>query len=132
MATAAEEFDRAFAAARRQGGGTFTHKGKEYSTKTAEESMLEEYQDKTMPETGYGVRSRDQARAYRDFVVDNAPRGGLSRGANLRADAVKKLRKEGKIDDSKPRLTPNMRYKSGGKVRGDGICQRGRTKGRFV
>tara|TARA_R110000822_G_scaffold302508_1_gene426722 strand:- start:3247 stop:3645 length:399 start_codon:yes stop_codon:yes gene_type:complete len=132
MATAAEEFDRAFAAARRQGSGTFTHKGKEYSTKTAEESMLEEYQDKTVPETGYGVRSRDQARAYRDYVVDNASEKDLSRGANLRADAVKKLRKEGKIDDSKPRLTPNMRYKSGGKVSGDGICQRGRTRGRMV
>ena len=132
MATAAEEFDRAFAAARRQGSKTFTHKGKEYATETAEEDMLREYQDKTVPETGYGVRSRDQARNYRDYVATNTPNESLSRGANLRGDAVRKLRAEGKIDDSKPRLTPNMRYKSGGKVRGDGICQRGRTRGRMV
>jgi hypothetical protein len=129
MPTAAEEFDRAFAAARRQGSETFTHKGKEYTTKTAEEDMLEQYREK-LPETG--MNSKDTRRHYRDYVADRAPSETLSRGANLRGAAVKKLREEGKIDDSKPRLTPNMRYKSGGSVRGDGICQRGKTKGRLV
>jgi hypothetical protein len=129
MPTAAEEFDRAFAAARRQGRPSFTHKGKEYTTKTAEEDMLEQYKEK-LPEIG--MNSKDTRRAYRDYVADQTPSKDLSKGANLRGAAVRKLREEGKIDDSKPRANPNMRYSAGGKVRGDGICQRGKTKGRFV
>jgi hypothetical protein len=129
MPTAAEEFDRAFAAARRQGNPSFIHKGKEYTTKTAEEDMLEQYRE-NLPEIG--MNSKDRQRAYRDYVADRTPSESLSRGANLRGAAVRKLREEGKIDDSKPRATPNMRYSAGGKVRGDGICQRGKTKGRFV
>ena len=124
MATAAEEFDRAFAAARRQGSKTFTHKGKEYTTETAEEDMLREYRGDSS-----GI-AKAQARNYRDYVATNTPNESLSRGANLRGDAVRKLRTEGKIDDSGPSRVRS--FKVGGCVRGDGIAIKGKTKGRVV
>ena len=34
--------------------------------------------------------------------------------------------------DQMKRARASMGFKKGGKVRGDGICKKGRTKGRFV
>ena len=122
MPTAAERFDAAFINARKRGAKTFTHNGKQYSTETAEGNIRErlkagDFEDKP---------STRGSRNYAQFVMETQgkPRG-LSRGANLRADAYKELVKEGKMDASGTAL------KKGGKVkkdRRDGIAQRGLTR----
>ena len=110
MPTAAEKFDAAFINARKRGAKTFTHNGKQYSTETAEGN----------------IRERLKAGDFEDKPSTRGRRRrSLSRGANLRADAYKKLVEEGKMDASGTAL------KKGGKVkkdRRDGIAQRGLTR----
>jgi len=118
MATAAEKFDAAFINARKRGAKTFTYNGKKYSTKTAMEEARRQLKEGDFNKRPYSGNRP----GYAKFVMEEQDRSGgstLSRGANLRADAYKQLRKEGKIDSSGRAL------KKGGRVRGAGMAQRG-------
>ena len=109
-----ERFDDAFLDARERGAETFAFEGEEYSAKTAEEELSERREvekaedeprgplwrrhrdDKLSGEERYRRRLQKE---YDDFIVANrhndAVRGPISRGAQMRADALIKER-EGK------------------------------------
>jgi len=120
MPTEAEKFDAAFINARDRGAKTFTYKDKKYSTETAKEKVTKRFE-----EGGYdkNYTNRDAIR-YAKYVMgtQDTPSGsGFSRGANLRANALKQLVAEGKIDASGKAL------KKGGKIRGYGLARGGKV-----
>lgn len=120
MPTAAEKFDAAFINARKRGAKTFTHNGKQYSTETAEEIARKELEAGAFDAKPSTYNKRNYAKAVMER--QGTPAGStFSRGANLRADAYKRLVDEGKMDAS------GTAYKKGGSVRGYGKARGGKA-----
>lgn len=137
-----EEFDAAFAKARKSGAKTFMLGGNKYSTKTAEgelskrrtkekmedrnasplDRISDAFSGRRYPKTSRlnqrEAQSRRQGKDYDDFVVENRdrPNMGLSRGARTRADA---LIKEKQADPRNASANPMVgQFQKGGKVKG--------------
>jgi len=101
-------FKEAFAEARRNGEKTFEWMGKKYTTELASEK-------KQAPKQVAAPKARP-------FAERQEAAGKKMQGAY-----------RGAVENIKQGARSMMGFKSGGKVtRGDGIAQRGRTKGRMV
>lgn len=150
---ATSEFGKAFAAARKAGDKTFEFKGKKYTTQLASEAEQPSVGGKAKPgeyktRAAYSDRGRDMMeRNYvrRDMADVDARLDRETTG--LKTELAYKPRRtpEPLTSTDKPGTATRYEneeatsegFKKGGKVssassRGDGIAQRGKTKGRMV
>jgi hypothetical protein len=125
-----QTFKEAFAAARRSGAKTFEYNGKKYTTELASSKSEKPAARKSesasaarVGETPYDTMNR------RNRADENAK-------AEIRSEANRLARRlgTGKHASGKPILAPEG-YAKGGMTasrRGDGIAQRGKTRGKMV
>ena len=148
-----QSFKQAFASARSGGDKTFTWQGKSYTTELASskpapkaEAPAPKTETKATPKEKASAPKEDsQPKSYAD-MAKNIPEGTSDTARQaLMANLVKERQK--KDEESNKNAKPvaeksagkkfremlGSKYKSGGSVssRGDGIAQRGRTKGTF-
>ena len=131
-----QSFKQAFASARSGGDKTFTWQGKSYTTELAS----------SKPAPKAETKADNQPKSYAD-MAKNIPEGTSDAARQaLMANLVKERQK--KDEESNKNAKPvaeksagkkfremlGSKYKSGGSVssRGDGIAQRGHTKGRYM
>ncbi len=71
--------------------------------------------------------------AFKPPTPQAAPMGNPPMGSgSMTPSSVFMSRANSGAPQATPQVTPQSMMAKGGKVRGDGICQRGKTKGRFV
>jgi hypothetical protein len=145
-------FGDAFKAARKQGLGTFTWRGKKYTTDTKEDKVK-----KSLDEVEVKSKRPDFSEIYaRDTVTDKASMG--QRGPSERRSGMKtvtvatnkptaaekdvggrrRFMAPGARREREKERAESMGFRKGGSVkssasrRADGIAVRGKTRGRFV
>ncbi len=137
-------FKEAFAAARKAGDKTFQFEGKKFTTEVAGEkkpAKVTDTGDETSrlaarikkPELKYQSLS-DRARGYEE---ERAKSGVGMYGSTKRekVPAEERMLKDARIRKSEQTGMGSMKFSKGGSTasrRGDGIAQRGKTRGRIV
>jgi hypothetical protein len=118
---ATSDFGKAFRAARSSGDKTFTFNGKKYTTDMAKPKTA--VKAELGPEMGTAMSASESKDAASNFGY---PKGSFRRTSdeNTETSDMSMMKRGGKV----------KKMSSGGSAssRGDGIAQRGKTKGRMV
>jgi len=156
---ATSEFGKAFRAAREAGDKTFEFGGKKYNTKLKEETSAPAKKAPTELEKKRDMAAYlGNAKQTADSGTSDLAKSKIKEASESAARSYETAQKDESMKNYKPRYTPpasapkttegatyskklympeevDMTYKKGGVVsasrRGDGIAQRGKTKGRM-
>lgn len=147
-----QTFKQAFAAARKAGGKSFTWNGKSYTTEIAKPASAENPKPYT-PVPGrprgesVGEPARRAPRFAADKDFDRNVAAAAVRNREAASEAVRESRRSTPPSEppSPPKrkvlsmagvnpktMLPEAGYAKGGKVRGGGCEQRGKTRGKFI
>lgn len=125
-------FGTAFADARKAGKETFMWNGKSYNTKRADDKPASKPQ-RAKGSEGYKPTKTDMGPNMNQVNKSDAkpaPKKDDRSTMQKLFGASEERRQMGR--DLQKKAQASMGFKKGGKVRGDGICKKGRTKGRMV
>ena len=145
-ATGSKKFGDAFSEARKSGKTEFTWNGKKYNTKLADDKKVSQDakpNESNAPSPDYTPKKTetkkeekfDRMKAAREQMeraresMGMGSRFGYKKGGKVKP-GYHKMPNGKMMKDSEHKGMKKM--KAGGKVRGDGICSKGKTKGRII